>query len=136
MFAKSEKITGVGGEHIPLFAKQTPLPVTEVLVAEHSIEQYMLVVVTPAGKVKQSAADLFQPLSNGNRLGVIAYPAKANEPVSTYVHGTFNINAIKYPNGLFQKTNPTKQEMLTVLKNIASPVIFFEDCETNPVQRT
>lgn len=136
MFAKSEKITAVGGEHIPLFAKQTPLPVTVSATAGMEIQQYALCHLTNAGKVNV-IADLegAQALSNDKQLCIAAFAAKANEPVSVYTHGTFNINALVYGTG-FVNTMESVAQKLEKLRKFNSSVIFFENCETNPVQRT
>ncbi len=136
MFAKSEKITAVGGTHIPLFAKQTPLPVTVSATAAGAIEQYALCHLSNAGKVSV-ITDLegAQPLSNDKQLCVAAFAAKVNEPVSVYTHGTFNINALVFGTGFFTGME-TVAEKLEKLRKFNSSVIFFENCETNPVQRT
>lgn len=136
MFAKSEKITAVGGTHIPLFAKQTPLPVTVSATASGAIEQYALCHLSNAGKVSV-ITDLegAQALSNDKQLCIAAFAAKANEPVSVYTHGTFNINALVYGTGFFDSSTPVAAK-LEKLRKFNSSVIFFENCETNPVQRT
>ena len=136
MFAKSEKITAVGGEHIPLFAKQTPLPVTVSATAGMEIQQYTLCHLTNAGKVNV-ITDLegVQSLSNDKQLCVAAFAAKSGEPVSVYTHGTFNINALVYGTGFFNAMESIAQK-LEKLRKFNSSVIFFENCETNPVQRT
>lgn len=136
MFAKSEKITAVGGEHIPLFAKQTPLPVTVSATAGMEIQQYALCHLTNAGKVNViSELEGAQSLSNDKQLCIAAFAAKANEPISVYTHGTFNINALVYGTGFFNPTESIAQK-LEKLRKFNSSVIFFENCETNPVQRT
>lgn len=136
MFAKSEKITAVGGEHIPLFAKQTPLPVTVSAKAIQAVAQYQFCLLKNDGTV--TIIDELMgtnPLSNAQQLCVAAFAAKTNEPVSVYTHGTFNINALAFGQGLFN-TGDTVEQKLTKLRKFNSSVIFFENCETNPVQRT
>lgn len=136
MFAKSEKITAVGGEHIPLFAKQTPLPVTVTAKAKAAVKQYQLCKLNNDGTVEPIiAVSDFQALPAGNQLCITAYDAEANKGVSVYTQGTFNVNAIVVEVGAF-KNNYQNPERLEKLRLFASPVIFFEDCETNPVQRT
>lgn len=136
MFAKSENIKAVGGEHIPLFAKQTPLPVTVSVKAIQAVAQYQLCLLKNDG-----TAIVFDelmgvnPLSNVQQLCVAAFAAKANEPVSVYTHGTFNINALVFGTGLFNGIETVTQK-LEKLRKFNSSVIFFENCETNPVQRT
>lgn len=136
MFAKSEKITAVGGEHIPLFAKQTPLPVTVSVKATQVVAQYQLCLLKNDGTVTVIDELMgVNPLSNAQQLCVAAFAAKANEPVSVYTHGTFNINALVFGQGLFN-TDDSVEQKLTKLRKFNSSVIFFENCETNPVQRT
>lgn len=136
MFAKSEKITAVGGEHIPLFAKQTPLPVTVSVKATQAVAQYQLCLLKNDGTVTVIDELMgVNPLSNAQQLCVAAFAAKANEPVSVYTHGTFNLNALVFGQGLFN-TGDTVEQKLTKLRKFNSSVIFFENCETNPVQRT
>nr|DAN74103.1 MAG TPA: hypothetical protein [Caudoviricetes sp.] len=136
MFAKSEKITAVGGEHIPLFAKQTPLPVTVSATASGEIQQYELCHLSNAGKVTV-ITDLegAQPLSNDKQLCVAAFAAKSGEPVSVYTHGTFNIDALVYDIGFFENTTPAADK-IKKLRTFNSNTIFFEHLDTNPVQRT
>lgn len=136
MFAKSEKITAVGGEHIPLFAKQTPLPVTVSATASTEIQQYALCHLSNAGKVTV-ITDLegAQPLSNNKQLCVAAFAAKDGEPVSVYTHGTFNIDALVYGTGFFDSIN-TVASKIEKLRKFNSNTIFFEHLDTNPVQRT
>lgn len=136
MFAKSEKITAVGGEHIPLFAKQTPLPVTVSATASTEIKQYALCHLSNAGKVTV-ITDLegAQPLSNDKQLCVAAFAAKNGEPVSVYTHGTFNIDALVYGTGFFDSIN-TVASKIEKLRKFNSNTIFFEHLDTNPVQRT
>lgn len=136
MFAKSEKITGVGGEHIPLFAKQTPLPVTVSGKASDGVKQYQLCHLKNDGTVS-IIDDLVgvQALSNDKQLCISAFAAKKGEPVSVYTHGTFNINALVFGTDLFSEMNTVAQK-LEKLRMFNSSVIFFENCETNPVQRT
>lgn len=136
MFAKSEKITGVGGEHIPLFAKQTPLPVTVSGKASGGVKQYQLCYLKNDGTV--SIIDNLvgaQALSNDKQLCISAFAAKNGEPVSVYTHGTFNINALVFGTDLFSGMDTVAQK-LEKLRMFNSSVIFFENCETNPVQRT
>lgn len=136
MFAKSEKITAVGGEHIPLFAKQTPLPVTVSVKAAHAVAQYQFCLLKNDGTVTVIDELMgVNPLSNAQQLCVAAFAAKANEPVSVYTHGTFNINALVFGTGLFNGTETVTQK-LEKLRKFNSSVIFFENCETNSVQRT
>lgn len=136
MFAKSEKITAVGGEHIPLFAKQTPLPVTVSAKATQAVAQYQFCLLKNDGTVVVIDELMgVNPLSNAQQLCVAAFAAKANEPVSVYTHGTFNINALVFGTGLFNGTETVTQK-LEKLRKFNSSVIFFENCETNPVQRT
>lgn len=136
MFAKSEKITAVGGEHIPLFAKQTPLPVTVSATASGEIQQYALCHLSNAGKVTViTELEGAQPLSNDKQLCVAAFAAKSGEPVSVYTHGTFNIDALVYGMGFFDSMN-TVASKIEKLRNFNSSVIFFEHLDTNPVQRT
>lgn len=136
MFAKSEKITAVGGEHIPLFAKQTPLPVTVSATASTEIQQYTLCHLSNTGKVTV-ITDLegAQPLSNDKQLCVAAFAAKNGEPVSVYTHGTFNIDALVYGTGFFDSIN-TVASKIEKLRKFNSNTIFFEHLDTNPVQRT
>nr|DAR92785.1 MAG TPA: hypothetical protein [Caudoviricetes sp.] len=136
MFAKSEKITAVGGEHIPLFAKQTPLPVTVSATASGEIQQYALCHLSNAGKVTV-ITDLegAQPLSNDKQLCVAAFAAKSGEPVSVYTHGTFNIDALVYGTGFFGIMD-TVASKIEKLRKFNSDTIFFEHLDTNPVQRT
>lgn len=136
MFAKSEKITAVGGEHIPLFAKQTPLPVTVSATASSEIQQYALCHLSNAGKVTV-ITDLEGAiaLSNGKQLCVAAFAAKSGAPVSVYTHGTFNIDALVYGTGFFGGMN-TVASKIEKLRTFNSNTIFFEHLDTNPVQRT
>lgn len=136
MFAKSEKITAVGGEHIPLFAKQTPFPVTVSATASGEIQQYALCHLSNAGKVT-AITDLegAQPLSNDKQLCIAAFAAKNGEPVSVYTHGTFNIDALVYSTGFFDSMN-TVASKIEKLRRFNSNTIFFEHLDTNPVQRT
>lgn len=136
MFAKSEKITAVGGEHIPLFAKQTPLPVTVSAKASVEVKQYQLCHLKNDGTV--SIIDELigiQALSNDKQLCIAAFAAKSNEPVSVYTHGTFNIDALVYDISLFNN-NTTVADKLKKLRTFNSNTIFFEHLDTNPVQRT
>lgn len=136
MFAKSEKITAVGGEHIPLFAKQTPLPVTVSAKASGEIKQYQLCHLKNDGTV--SIIDELvgaQPLSNDKQLCIAAFAAKGGEPVSVYTHGTFNIDALVYGIGFFENTTPAADK-IKKLRTFNSDTIFFEHLDTNPVQRT
>lgn len=136
MFAKSENIKAVGGEHIPLFAKQTPLPVTVSATASSEIQQYALCHLSNAGKVTV-ITDLegAQPLSNDKQLCIAAFAAKNGEPVSVYTHGTFNIDALVYGTGFFDIMN-TVASKIEKLRRFNSNTIFFEHLDTNPVQRT
>ena len=136
MFAKSEKITAVGGEHIPLFAKQTPLPVTVSAKASGEVKQYQLCHLKNDGTVIV-IDDLVgaQALSNDKQLCIAAFAAKGNEPVSVYTHGTFNIDALVYGIGFFNE-HTTVAAKLEKLRKFNSSVIFFEHLDTNPVQRT
>jgi hypothetical protein len=136
MFAKSENIKAVGGEHIPLFAKQTPLPVTVSATASGEIQQYALCHLSNAGKVTV-ITDLegAQALSNDKRLCVAAFAAKSGEPVSVYTHGTFNIDALVYGTGFFDNMS-TVASKIEKLRRFNSNTIFFEHLDTNPVQRT
>ena len=136
MFAKSEKITGVGGEHIPLFAKQTPLPVTVSAKATMAVEQYQLCQLKNDGTIT-IVDDLIgaNPLANNVQLCVSAFAAKTNESVSVYTHGTFNIHALVYGTGFCSDGTPVAAK-LEKLRTFNSSVILFENCETNPVQRT
>lgn len=135
MFAKSEKITAVGGEHIPLFAKQTPLPVTTTATAKNDLPQYQLGILQNNGEITVEAGLFNSPLDNTTQLCVTAFPAKANEKVSVYTHGTFNINALVLPAGMFSSGDSIERKLM-ILRKMNSSVIFFENCETNPVQRT
>lgn len=136
MFAKSENIKAVGGEHIPLFAKQTPLPATVSATAGMEIQQYALCHLSNAGKVTV-ITDLggAQPLSNDKQLCVAAFAAKNGEPVSVYTHGTFNIDALVYGTGFFDSLS-TVASKIEKLRKFNSNTIFFEHLDTNPVQRT
>lgn len=136
MFAKSENIKAVGGEHIPLFAKQTPLPATVSAAAGMEIQQYALCHLSNAGKVTV-ITDLegAQPLSNDKQLCVAAFAAKNGEPVSVYTHGTFNIDALVYGTGFFDSMD-TVASKIEKLRKFNSNTIFFEHLDTNPVQRT
>ena len=136
MFAKSENIKAVGGEHIPLFAKQTPLPVTVSVKATQAVAQYQLCLLKNDGTaIVIDELMGVNPLSNVQQLCVAAFAAKANEPVSVYTHGTFNINVLVFGTSLFNGTETVTQK-LEKLRKFNSSVIFFENCETNPVQRT
>lgn len=136
MFAKSEKITAVGGEHIPLFAKQTPLPVTVSATASDEIQQYALCHLSNAGKVTV-ITDLegVRSLSNDKQLCIAAFAAKNGESVSVYTHGTFNIDALVYGTGFFNSMD-TVASKIEKLRKFNSNTIFFEHLDTNPVQRT
>lgn len=136
MFAKSEKITAVGGEHIPLFAKQTPLPVTVSATASGEIQQYALCHLSNTGKVNViDELEGAKPLSNDKQLCVAAFAAKNGEPVSVYTHGTFNIDALVYGIGFFENTILVADK-IKKLRKFNSNTIFFEHLDTNPVQRT
>ena len=136
MFAKSEKITAVGGEHIPLFAKQTPLPVTVSATASGEIQQYALCHLSNTGKVNViDELEGAKPLSNDKQLCVAAFAAKNGEPVSVYTHGTFNIDALVYGIGFFENTTLVADK-IKKLRTFNSNTIFFEHLDTNPVQRT
>lgn len=136
MFAKSENIKAVGGEHIPLFAKQTPLPVTVSATASSEIQQYALCHLSNTGKVT-AIADLedAQPLSNDKQLCIAAFAAKNGEPVSVYTHGTFNIDALVCGIGFFDSMDAGTSK-IEKLRKFNSNTIFFEHLDTNPVQRT
>lgn len=136
MFAKSENIKAVGGEHIPLFAKQTPLPVTVSATASGGIQQYALCHLSNTGKVTV-ITDLegAQPLSNDKQLCIAAFAAKNGEPVSVYTHGTFNIDALVYGTGFFNSMDAVTSK-IEKLRKFNSNTIFFEHLDTNPVQRT
>lgn len=136
MFAKSENIKAVGGEHIPLFAKQTPFPVTVSATASGEIQQYALCHLSNAGKVT-IIDDLVgaQALSNDKQLCIAAFAAKNGEPVSVYTHGTFNIDALVYNTGFFDSMH-TVASKIEKLRKFNSNTIFFEHLDTNPVQRT
>nr|DAV58294.1 MAG TPA: hypothetical protein [Caudoviricetes sp.] len=137
MFAKSEKITAVGGEHIPLFAKQTPLPVTVSAKATENVSQYQVCILKNDGTVSAvTGLTNISPLSNTQQLCIAAFAAKSNEPVSVYTHGTFNINALTYGPEFFSTSENTPAEKLEKLRKFNSSVIFFEHLDTNPVQRT
>lgn len=135
MFAKSENIPAVGGLHIPLFAKQTPLPATVSAKAKAAVQQYQLCKLNTDGTVEPviAAAD-FAALSAGKQLCVTAFAAEANTPVSVYTNGTFNINAIVVNVTEYNNTYTVAQR-LEKLRLFGSPVIFFENAETDPVQR-
>lgn len=135
MFAKSEKITGVGGEHIPLFAKQTPLPVTVAAKAKTAVKQYQLCKLNNDGTVEPiTAVNDFQALPAGKQICITAYNAEANKGVSVYTQGTFNINAIAVNVAEYNNTYNVTQR-LEKLQLFGSPVIFFENAKTDPVQR-
>ena len=136
MFAKSENIKAVGGEHIPLFAKQTPLPVTVSATASSEIQQYALCHLSNAGRVTViNDLEGAQPLSNDKQLCIAAFAAKNGEPVSVYTHGTFNIDALVYGTGFFDSMD-TVASKIEKLRRFNSNTIFFEHLDTNPVQRT
>lgn len=135
MFAKSEKIAAVGGEHIPLFAKQTPLPVSVSAKASGEIKQYQLCHLKNDGTVTVIDASVgAQALSDDKQLCVAAFAAKTGEPVSVYTHGTFNINALVYSIDFFDSNNTVAQK-IEKLRKFNSSVIFFEHLDTNAVQR-
>lgn len=135
MFAKSEKITAVGGGHIPLFAKQTPLPVTVTAKATAAVEQYQLCKLSNNGTVTPiTAVSGFVALPVGEQICIAAYNAEANKGVSVYTQGTFNINAIVVNVAEYNNTYNGTQR-LEKLRLFGSPVIFFENAETDPVQR-
>ena len=136
MFANSEKITAVGGEHIPLFAKQTPLPVTVSVKASGEIKQYQLCHLKNDGSAAVIDNSVgAQALSTDKQLCVAAFAAKTGEPVSVYTHGTFNINALVYGADFFNSTD-TVTKKIEKLRKFNSSVIFFEHLDTNTVQRT
>lgn len=135
MFAKSENIQAVGGVHIPLFAKQTPLPVTVAAKAKVALQQYQLCKLDTDGTVEAvTAVGDFAALPAGTQLCVTAYSADANKGVSVYTHGTFNINALVVNVTEYNSTYTVAQR-LEKLRLFGSPVIFFENAETDPVQR-
>lgn len=134
MFAKSENIKAVGGTHIPLFAKQTPLPVTMTAKATSELAQYQVCILENNGELKISNGLFATPLGNTSRLCVTAFPAKTGEKVAVYVCGTFNVNALAFNTGMF--TNETAEYRAGYLNKCDSKTIFFENLETNPVQRT
>lgn len=137
MFAKSEKITAVGGEHIPLFAKQTPLPVTVSAKASSVVAQYQVCILKNDGTVTiVDNSTGVNPLSNTQQLCITAFAAKANEPVSVYTHGAFNMDALVYSTDFFSASENTVAKKLEKLRKFNSSVIFFEYLDTNPVQRT
>lgn len=136
MFAKSEKITAVGGEHIPLFAKQTPLPVTVSAKASGEVKQYQLCHLKNDGTaIPIDNLVGAQALSNDKQLCIAAFAAKSGEPVSVYTHGSFNIDALVYGIGFFENTTSAAAK-LENLRKFNSNTIFFEHLDTNPVQRT
>ena len=136
MFAKSENIKAVGGEHIPLFAKQTPFPVTVSATASGEIQQYALCHLSNAGKVTViTNLEGAQSLSNDKQLCIAAFAAKNGEPVSVYTHGTFNIDALVYGTDFFDNMD-TVASKIEKLRKFNSNTIFFEHLDTNPVQRT
>lgn len=137
MFAKSEKITGVGGEHIPLFAKQTPLPVTVSAKATENLSQYQVCILKNDGTVSAvTGLTGISPLSNTQQVCITAFAAKSNEQVSVYTHGTFNIDALAYGLDFFSASENTSAKKIEKLRKFNSSVIFFEHLDTNPVQRT
>ena len=93
MFAKSEKIEAVGSKHIPLFARPNPAIVTLEGVAKADIKQYQPVMVN----ISTNEVSLFtgaQVSTQSLRLGIAAYPAKNNQPISFYLEGYFNTAAL------------------------------------------
>ena len=93
MFAQSEQIKNVGAGNVPLFSKHVPLPVTHRGTAESEIKQYQLVHVDEDSKKVAPVTELGgTDLYPTHSFGIAAYPAKANETVTFYGHGSINVD--------------------------------------------
>ena len=93
MFAKSEKIEAVGAKHIPLFARPNPAVVTLEGVAKADIKQYQPVMVD-ISTYEVTLFDGNRVSSQSLRLGIAAYPAKNNQPITVYLEGYINTAAL------------------------------------------
>lgn len=135
MFAQSEQIKNVGAGNVPLFSKHVPLPVTHRGTAESGIKQYQLVYVDD--KTKKVApvtllggVDMYPTHS----FGIAVYPAKANETVTFYVHGSINVDAIDVSAIAILKTADAKTKVVA-LNALGSQTLLFDAIGTDPIQR-
>ena len=135
MFAQSEQIKNVGAGNVPLFSKHVPLPVTHRATAESEIKQYQLVHIDE--KTKKVApvtvlggSELYPTPS----FGIAAYPAKANETVTFYVHGSINVDAIDVSAVAILKTANAKTK-IAALNALGSQTLLFDVVGTDPIQR-
>lgn len=132
MFAKSERELNLGGVNNPLFAKQTPLPATVSAVAGADVKQYQVCFYESNGKV--TPATTIAPIS-GQQLCVAAFDAANGKPVSIYVNGTFNVDALNLTAITAITTTATAAEKKEQLVKFNSPVVLFENLTTDAIQR-
>ena len=135
MFAQSEQIKNVGAGNVPLFSKHVPLPVTHRGTAESAIKQYQLVYVDENSKKVEPVTMLGDiNLYPTHAFGIAAYPAKANETVTFYVHGSINVDAIDVSAIPLLKTADAKTKM-AALNALGSLTLLFDAIGTDPIQR-
>lgn len=135
MFAKSEQIKNVGAGNVPLFSKHVPLPATHRGTAESEIKQYQLVHVDENSKKVAPVTVLGGAgLYPTPAFGIAAYPAKANETVTFYVHGSINVDAIDVSAIPLLKTADAKTKM-AALNALGSQTLLFDAIGTDPIQR-
>ena len=135
MFAQSEQIKNVGAGNVPLFSKHVPMPVTRSGTAESAIKQYQLVHVDAGSKKVAPVTELGgTELYPTPAFGIAAYPAKANETVTFYVHGSINVDAIDVSAIALLKTADAKTKM-AALNALGSQTLLFDVIGTDPIQR-
>lgn len=135
MFAKSEQIKNVGAGNVPLFSKHLPLPVTHRGTAESEIKQFQLVHVDENSKTVAPLTELGDAvLYPAHAFGIAAYPAKANETVTFYVHGSINVDAIDVSAIAILKTADAKTKAVA-LNALGSQTLLFDAIDTDPIQR-
>lgn len=134
MFAQSEQIKNVGAGNVPLFSKHVPLPATHRGTAESEIKQYQLVYVDDVSKKVAPVTVLGMALYPMPAYGIAAYPAKANETVTFYVHGSINVDAIDVSAIPLLQTADAKTKM-AALNALGSQTLLFDAIDTDPIQR-
>ena len=135
MFAQSEQIKNVGAGNVPLFSKHVPLPVTHRGTAESEIKQFQLVHIDADSKKVAPVTELGgTELYPTPSFGIAVYPAKANETVTFYVHGSINVDAIDVSAIALLKTADAKTKM-AALNALGSQTLLFDVIGTDPIQR-
>ena len=133
MFAQSEQIKNVGAGNVPLFSKHVPLPVTHRGTAASDIKQYQVVYVDVNTKkvtlVTQAGTAMSTPV-----IGIAAYPAKVNETVTFYSHGSINVDAIDVSAIALLRTADAKTKA-AALNALGSQTLLFDVIGTDPIQR-